>query len=385
MDTPNKKLKVGLVLDGGLEKPDGVQQYIMAIGDWLRSQGHQAHYLVAGSKNLDVSDVHVLSRNIHVSSNGNDLSIPLPASRPRLKKFLRNEQFDVLHVQTPYSPLMGGKLVNLAGSNTAVVGTFHILPNSWVTSFGNRLLGIWCRRSLKRFDDMLSVSPAATVFAKETFKVDSTVLPNVINYERFHKAKPFSRYDDSKLTILFFGRLVPRKGCLVLLQAIAQLKQSGESLPDFRVIICGKGPLEKNLKAFVKQNNLGGIVEFTGFVTEEDKPRYYASADISVFPSSGGESFGIVLLEAMASGKAAVLAGDNPGYHSVMAPQEDLLFEPKNIDALALKIKKYMTNDSQRKQLANWGETYTASFDVNVVGKKLLEVYQEALRKRRNL
>ncbi len=95
--------------------------------------------------------------------------------------------------------------------------------------------------------------------------------------------------------------------------------------------------MESKIRSYVKSYNLQSIVTLTGFVSESEKPRYYASADISVFPSSGGESFGIVLLEAMASGKAAVLAGDNPGYRSVMSPRPDLLFDPLDADALAEK------------------------------------------------
>jgi phosphatidylinositol alpha-mannosyltransferase len=193
---------------------------------------------------------------------------------------------------------------------------------------------------------------------------------------------PFEQYHDNKLTVLFLGRLVERKGCQLLLEAIAQLAKT-KNLPEFRVVICGRGHLEAKLKAFVKANGLEKIVEFTGFVSEEDKPRYYASADVSVFPSIGGESFGIVLLEAMASGKAAVLAGDNPGYRSVMQPQPDLLFDPKSVAVLTEKLKKYLTDQNLRQQMSAWGDNYTTEFDTGVVGAKLLDIYSQALRKRR--
>jgi phosphatidyl-myo-inositol alpha-mannosyltransferase len=376
-----EKLKVGLVLDGGLEKPDGVQQYILAIGDWLRSQGHDARYLVAGDIKLDVEGAHSLGRNIGVKFNGNRLVVPLPTSRRKLRKFLSGENFDVLHVQTPYSPMMGEQLIQLADKQTAVVGTFHILPNSWLSDWGSRLLAWWSRRSLSRFDAMLSVSSAAASFAKRAYSLDSNVLPNVVDYQRFHKAKPFEHYDDDTLTILFFGRLVPRKGCQLLLQAIAQLDQ----VPKFRVVICGTGPLRSKLEHYVQAHGLNEKVEFTGFVSEADKPRYYASADIAVFPSSGGESFGIVLLEAMSSGRAAVLAGNNPGYESVMLPQKELLFDPHDAAALADKLQLYMNNATLRQELADWGSQYTQDFDVEVVGQKLLQVYKQALRKRRQL
>jgi phosphatidylinositol alpha-mannosyltransferase len=377
----DSKLKVALVLDDGLDKPDGVQQYILSVGSWLSSHGHEVHYLVGQTLRSDIPNIHSLSRNIHVRFNGNRLSIPLPTSKTKLKKVLDDEQFDVLHIQTPYSPMMGGRLISLAGASTAVVGTFHILPNSLISTVGNWMLGLWCRHSLKRFDAMLSVSSAAAAFAQKTFHISSDVLPNVIDYARFSGAKPLKQYDDDIITILFLGRLVPRKGCEVLIKAIANLSRR-DDLPKFRVVICGKGPLEGSLKRSVEKLGLSDIVEFVGFIAEDIKPRYYASADLTVFPSSGGESFGIVLIEAMASGKSAVLAGDNPGYASVMAPQPELLFAPHDSDGLARLIAKYLILPKLRKDMAEWGHSHSAQFDVDVVGPKLVDIYKKALIKR---
>ncbi len=379
------KLRVGLVLDDGLDSPDGVQQYVLAIGEWLRGQGHEVLYLAGQTTRTDIEGVHSLSRNIGVRSNGNYLTIPLPTSRKKLRLFLSEHQLDVLHVQTPYSPFMGGRLVQVADRRTAIIGTFHILPNSRLISLGTRLLGWWSRPSLKHFDQMLSVSPAAQEFARQKFGVESSVLPNVVDYERFHDAKPLAKYNDSILTILFLGRLVPRKGCHLLLEAVAELVKRHDNLPPFRVVICGKGPLQHNLEQFVAKHGLSDVVEFAGFVSEDDKPSYYAAADISAFPSSGGESFGIVLLEAMASGKSVVLAGDNAGYRSVMHEQPDLLFKPKDKIILADKLAQYLKNTDMRNNMALWGANYTVGFDVNEVGNKLLKIYDEALRKRAKL
>jgi len=378
------KLKVGIVLDTSLDPNDGVQQYVVAIGEWLRTQGHDVHYLVGQTETRQLPNIHSLARNFSVSFNGNRTTIPLPTSRRKLRRFMHEHQFDVLHVQTPHHPLLAQRLVLAANPRTAVVGTFHILPYGFVSRIGTRALGLWLRPSLKRFDTMLSVSPAAAEFEQKVFGLPSKVLPNVIEYPRFHKAQPFSQYDDNVLTILFLGRLVPRKGCHVLLEAVALLA-SNKALPKFRVVICGKGPLDAELRSYVASHGLDDIVEFTGFVTEADKPRYYASADVSVFPSSGGESFGIVLLEAMASGQAAVLAGDNPGYHSVLHEQPDLLFDPNDVQALAQKLATYLSDVKLRQQKATWGANYTAGFDVDTVGRQLLEVYTEALRKRQAL
>jgi phosphatidylinositol alpha-mannosyltransferase len=377
------KLKIGLVLDTSLDPTDGVQQYVVAIGEWLRSQGHDVHYLVGQTQKRQLPNIHSLSRNISVVFNGNRTTIPLPTSRRKLRNFMARNHFDVLHVQTPHHPLMSQRLILAAPADTAVVGTFHILPYGRLARVGNKGLGIWLKPSLRRFDKLLAVSPAAAKFARWSFGLRAEVLPNVVDYRLFNQAKPLKKYDDETLTILFLGRLVPRKGCQLLLEAVARLNRA--DLPAFRVVICGRGPLEASLKRLVADNGLQDAVEFTGFVDEADKPSYYASADISVFPASGGESFGIVLLEAMASGRAAVLAGDNPGYRSVMEPQPELLFDPRDAGILASKLETYLRDKALRRQMAGWGADYTKDFDVNVVGQKLVGIYKEALLKRREL
>lgn len=377
----DKKLKIGLVLDTSLDQPDGVQQYVIGIGEWLRRQGHDVHYLVGQTKRTDLKNIHSLSRNVKVRFNGNRTTIPLPTNKQSLKAFLMVEKFDVLHVQMPHSPFMAQRLIAAADAKTAVIGTFHVAPYSRLVSAGNRALGVWLRPSIERFDTIISVSSAAADFAKTTFGVKSIVLPNVVDYGLFHKAKPLADYKDKTVTILFLGRLVPRKGSELLLQSVARLDKY-DDLPPFRVVICGKGPLKSKLEKYIKEHNLADIVTLVGFISETEKPRYYASANISVFPSSAGESFGIVLLEAMASGKAAVLAGDNPGYRTVMGPQPDLLFDPYSERALTDLLALYLRHPKLRQRAKKWGETYTKHFDVNVVGKQLENIYAEALRKR---
>ncbi|MDL2362846.1 MAG: glycosyltransferase family 4 protein [Patescibacteria group bacterium] len=374
-----KSLKIGFVLDDGLDKPDGVQQYIVAVGSWMGAQGHEVRYLVGETKRTDIPGVISVSRNMRWQFNGNRGTMPLPASRVKIQQLLQDEQFDVLHVQMPYSPFMAHKVILSAPLSTAVIGTYHIAPNSKLVIYGTKALGVWLRSSLRRFDTMLSVSPAAAAFAKQSFNIETSISPNVIDFPRFHKSKPLVEYDDDLPTILFLGRLVPRKGCMVLLQALQLMKQAG-TLPECRVLICGRGPLEAKLKEFATIHNLP--VTFVGFVSEDEKPRYYASADIAIFPSSGGESFGIVLLEAMASGNAVVLAGDNPGYRSVLHNNPELLFDPLNPQALAEKITLHMSNAKRSNQQRLWGVNFTKQFDIGIVGEQVESIYRDALQKR---
>lgn len=373
--------KIALVLDDTLDTPDGIQQYVLGIGEWLTAQGHDVHYLVGQTTRTDRDNIHSMSRNLKVRFNGNRLSMSLLSNKRKLREFMKKEQFDIVHVQVPYSPFMAHRVIMAAGDKTGVVGTFHILPNSQLASMGTRALATLLTRSRKRFDVVLSVSKAAQVFAKHRFKVNSEVLPNVFDYDLFHSAEVFPQYADKSVkTILFLGRLVPRKGCRTLLEAVAILAHDA-SLPPFRVVICGKGPLLAELQNYVQAHKLEDIVTFTGFVSVEDKPRYYASADISVFPSSGGESFGIVLLEAMASGNAAVLAGNNPGYASVMEERPEQLFSATKANVLAEHIRNLLIDEPKRTEYAKWGEQYTTRFDTNVVGQQLITYYEQALQK----
>lgn len=375
-------LKIGLVLDTSLDSTDGVPQYVVHLGEWLRGQGHDVHYLVGQTKRQDLPNLHSLSRNISVNFNGNRTTIPVFAGRRKIRQALSGRPFDVLHVQTPHHPFMAQPVVLAAARSTAIIGTFHVLPYGSLSRIGSKVLGFSLRPSLKKFDKMLAVSSVAAEFCSRSFGLNATVVPNMIDYQKFSSAKPLERYDDEVKTILFLGRLVERKGCRTLLEAVALLRRQPD-LTKFRVVICGRGAQEEQLRRFVQQQSLDSQVEFAGYVSEDDKPRYYASADLSVFPSSAGESFGIVLLEAMASGRATVLAGDNPGYHSVMEPRPELLFDPASSKELAQKLAFYLKNDASHAQTAAWGGRYAVQFDITVVGQQIVEHYTQALRKRR--
>jgi phosphatidyl-myo-inositol alpha-mannosyltransferase len=370
-------MKIGFVLDDTLDKPDGVQQYVLTMGAWLTAQGHEVHYLAGQSKRQDVGKVHSLSKNIRVKFNGNHLSIPLPANNRVIKELLAREQYDVLHVQMPYSPMLAHKVVRFAPKTTAVIGTFHILPQTRFVRVATHALGGWLHSSLRRFDQVFAVSPAAQVFASTAFRLsDVQVLPNVVALRTFQKAKPFPRYNDAIPTIMFLGRLVPRKGCAVFLDALALLKKNNPDLP-FRAVVCGKGPLEAELKSRAKRLGIEGMVEFTGFIDEADKPGYVASADIMAFPSNGGESFGIVLIEAMAAGRPVVLAGDNPGYRSVLQNRPDQLFEPRDNRLLAQKLQILLSDPSFRTAAVAWQLQHVGQFDIDTVGPQLVAAYSQ--------
>ncbi len=153
-----------------------------------------------------------------------------------------------------------------------------------------------------------------------------------------------------------------------------------ETVPDFKVYIGGPGHLMDDLKNYVKDHKLSDKVTFSGFIHEEDKAGYYASADIAVFPSSGGESFGIVLLEAMSSGRSVVLGGDNPGYRTVLGPRPELLFPARNASVLADKLTELLLNQSKAAEIIQWQNSYVPQFDVAAVGAQLVARYESVLK-----
>jgi phosphatidylinositol alpha-mannosyltransferase len=183
--------------------------------------------------------------------------------------------------------------------------------------------------------------------------------------------------------VVFLGRLVERKGCEYLLRAIAYMHDNRTWQPGAKVLICGAGPLETQLQEYSRRRHIAPFVEFVGYISEADKPRYLAGADVAVYPSTGGESFGIVLLEAMAASRGAVLAGNNPGYASVMAPRPKSLFDPHDTRALADAISDLLTDTATRAAAHEWQRSYIKQFDIPTIGERTVAIYQQALHNRR--
>lgn len=366
-------MKVGIVMDDTLDIPDGVQQHILTIGKWLAGQGHEVHYLMGNTSRTDVPNVHSLGRLVSLQYNRNNVRTPLPANRLKIKRLLEREKFDVLHVQMPYSPMLAKHVVNLAPKGTAIVGTFHILPASPLHGYSNSLLRLALGRSLKKFDKVVSVSEPAVHFARKVYGIKSEYMPNPIFVSDFRIGKRMSKFDKRKVNIVFLGRLVRRKGVLELIDAYNHLPD--DIAAKTRLLICGKGPLKDRANAKVRTDR---DVQFLGFVPEKDKPNYLASADIAVFPSTGGESFGIVLVEAMAAGSRVVIGGNNPGYKSVLAGQPYLLFDPSDRDAFVEQLITFIEDEKLRDRMYKWQQDNVSQYDIENVGPKLVRLYQEA-------
>lgn len=373
-------LKVGFVFDDSLDVNDGVAQQVKILGSYFSDQGHQVRYLVGQTKmeQWRGEKVYSLSRNVRVSFNANKLSTPLPANRKRIKQILSDEKFDVLHVQMPHSPFMAGRIIKAARKNTVIIGTFHILPAGKLSVWGSHFLKMLYGKSLKYFDYIASVSKPASVFAKQAYGIDSEVIPNTVNIHQFETKHrelsplPFRR-------VVYLNRLVERKGCKQLIEAFALLLKS---LPTTRLLIASDGHQRRKLEKLVSRLELSNNVKFLGFVSEADKPRLLANADIACFPSLYGESFGIVLLEAMASGASVVLGGNNPGYASVLSEQPLLLINPKDTQAFAVRLERLLTEKATIEGLHAWQLEHVKQYDVSTIGAQYLDVYNTAIANR---
>ncbi len=365
----NNRLKIGLVLDDTLDKPDGVQAAVLDIGKELSSRGHEVHYLVTDTKRDDIKNVHSLGGFVSLPFNGNSVRTPKPASRRTIKKLLNSLDLDVLHVQMPYSPLMAGRVVASAGEDTKVFGTFHILPYDRLTSIGTKLLGIFLKKNLNKFDGFFAVSKPARVFMKDTFGVDGEVLANPVDYA-FYSA--FNKQKSDKKQVVYVGRFDERKGVRQLVESYSLLPEKIQA--NTELTMCGKGPLLDEMKQLADQKQIA--IHFPGFVSDEQKAQYLADADVAVFPSTSGESFGIVLAEAMSAKAGVTIGGDNPGYRSVLGLEPRTLFNPNNFEEFARVLESFLTDDKLRTSIGGKQHDFVHEFDIQRIVDTLEKAYE---------
>lgn len=386
-----KSLTIGLVLDDGLDAPDGVQQYVLTVARELQARGHVVHLVASTTSRTDLERLHVLGRNLRVRFNGNVLSSPLPARSGDLDTLLREVRFDVLHVQLPHSPFMAGRLVRRVSDDVAVVGTFHILPESALVGLGTRALGLLERRTLARFDEVMAVSAPAAEFARRSFGIAASVVPNPVDMARFASGGPAraddqptsTAHDERPLRVVFLGRFVPRKGPRELVDAAAYVVDHRLVGRPWTLTLAGSGPLDDELRTQVAFEGLTDRVDMPGFVTEDAKAALLAGADLVVLPSTGGESFGISVVEAMAGGGGPVLAGDNPGYRSTMAGLEDQLVAPRDRVAFGQALARWLLDDDARARATERQRAAARRFDVHTVVDDIEATYRRALANRR--
>ncbi|HET7034337.1 MAG TPA: glycosyltransferase family 4 protein [Thermomicrobiaceae bacterium] len=285
-----------------------------------------------------------------------------------MKEFLQRESFDIVHVHEPLAPTL--PLMVLLHSKSVNVGTFHAARNSNLGYLsGKPILGHFHGK----LDARIAVSPAAAEFISQYFPARYEVIPNGIDTEQFGPhVEPVRRYVDGRPNILFVGRFnESRKGLKYLLRALALVRQE---FPHARLLVVGPGD-PRRYERELDRAQLTNVV-FVGPVDKQGLAAYYATCDIFCAPSTGRESFGIVLLEAMASGKP-VVATNIRGYSSVVRHRTDgLLVERKNPEALAVALVHLLADDQLRQRFGEAGRERAADFSWPVVARRVLETYE---------
>ncbi len=376
-------LKIALVSPYDFAYPGGVTAHVAHLAEQFRARGHEVHIVAPSSHDEaepDVSDdayVHRIGRVVSVPANGSVARITLSLrSYLQAKRLLREQQFDVIHLHEPMMPAL--PLTVLRHSKTTNIGTFHAARNSPLAYFYAKPI---IQPLFRKLHGHIAVSDAARDFVGEYFPADYRIIPNGIDYGRFSTPlPPLERFKDGRLNVLFVGRLEKRKGLRFLLRAWPSVL---EQVPNARLIVVGEGrPLEGYRRFAARQGWTTDDVYFAGYAMADDLPRYYQTADVFCAPSTGGESFGIVLLEAMAAG-TAVVASSIPGYRDVVTDGQDgLLVENKSSEALSLALVRLLRSPDLRHRLSATGRDKAKGYDWHRVGAQVLAYYEEVLERR---
>ena len=369
-------MKIGLVSPYDYSFPGGVVNHIFHLADYLCQRGHQVKIIAPGvndTKRYHNQNIKVMGRPFPIPYDGSTARIPLSPWLPaQVRRILREEHFDILHLHEPFAPLLC--VSALAYSTGTTVGTFHAChARSRTYSVSQPLLKRW----FPKLNGKITVSQAALNYVTRYFPGEYHIIPNGIDIKCFSPIGPHrTEFDDGKLNVLFVGRLEKRKGLEHLINACAIVKKE---LSNFRLIVVG--PVTRMRTGYQEQArklNLDDIV-FTGFVSNEELPHYYRTADIFCAPATGGESFGIVLLEAMACGKP-VVASNIEGYASVLTHgEEGLLVPPADEEALAQALLSLLHDRSRREQMGTRGEIKSAMYSWENVAGQVMKYYQSVL------
>jgi phosphatidylinositol alpha-mannosyltransferase len=371
-------MKIALVSPYDYPFPGGVTEHISHLETSFVAEGHEVRIL-APSSQRDVEEVRAsvyrLGKTI-ISVPANQsvarLTLSLTLSR-RVKQILSAERFDVVHLHEPLVPAL--PLTVLRCSQTTNVATFHAARDSY---FGYLYAKPLLKQFMRKLHGRIAVSAAAREFMGQYFPGDYRIIPNGIDVEAYQRPlPPIPELRDGKINLLFVGRLDKRKGLIYLLQALPQVKYH---FPNLRLVVIGAFNDEQmaEYRDFVRDSGLTDVL-FKGYVSDEEKIRYYQNCDIFCSPAIGRESQGVVLLEAMAAGKA-VIATTLDGYRTVVRHEQDgLLVHPMDHTALAVGLCRLLSDEGLRRRLGEAGRRKAQDYSWRKVSRQILELYRQAM------
>jgi|TARA_B100000315_G_scaffold210777_1_gene207239 phosphatidylinositol alpha-mannosyltransferase len=371
-------MKIALVSPYDIAHPGGVVSHILALERQFTKMGHQVRIIAPTSKKVPhIGDSFIRigrARTIPIRGTVIRISLSLRLAS-RIKEVLAEEKFDIIHLHEPFMPMLCSAVLRF--SDAVNIGTFHACQSSPGYNFGWPISRLILRRRRNKLIGKIAVSRTAMDFASKYIPGYYNIIPNGIDLEHFSPhASPIDRFCDGKINILFVGRLEKRKGLNHLLNAYRQVK--GE-FPNSRLIIVGPGTrLRRKYEKQIRRDSLEDVV-FVGYATYDELPSYYKTADIFCSPATGRESFGIVLLEAMAAGKP-IVATNIDGYASVLTHgEEGLLAPPEDEKGLAQALISLMADESLRRQMAAKGVFTASEYSWDKVAQKVFAYYLRIL------
>jgi len=373
-------MKIALVSPYDFAYPGGVTNHISSLEHYLTRMGHEVKVIAPASKAVPTFGDRFIPigrpRSIPTSGSIARVTISIRLS-PTVKAVLKKENFDIIHLHEPLMPMLCTTVLRM--SQTKTVGTFHAFGGRPAYNFAKPLTIWWLKKWFRKLDGKIAVSEPAMEFANKHLPGDYNIIPNGIDLEHFSPdVPPIDEFCDGKLNIVFVGRLEKRKGVNYLLKAYQRVK---EEIPNSRLLIVGPGTrLRHKYEKLVRRNGLKDVV-FTGHVSYDELPRYYKTADIFCAPATGRESFGIILLEAMAIGKP-VVASNIDGYARLITHGvEGLLVPPKDEERLAQALISVMTDESLRQQMGAKGILKAKEYDWKHIAQRILDYYTSILNK----
>jgi phosphatidyl-myo-inositol alpha-mannosyltransferase len=367
-------VKIAQVSPYDFGHPGGVPEHINHLRTEFTRLGHEVVVIAPRSSRggIEVGDgFYGIGRTVAIPGNGSRVRLTFDVTLyAAVKDLMRREQFDVVHLHEPLTPVL--PYMVLLNSKSTNVATFHAFRanNPWYSAFKPYMQFV-----LGRLDRRIAVSHPALEFVTQYFDGPYDVIPNGIDLQNYgENIEPFPWANDGTPRILFVGRFEEqRKGFKYLMRAMPLVRQQ---FPNARLVVVGTGKPEKFQDQMARYGVWG--VDFIGYVTPEEKPRYYASCDIFCAPSIARESFGIVLLEAMASGKP-VVAANIPGYASVLTnEQEGLLVMPRDPQAIALALVRVLADADLRRRFAANGLATAEQYAWPRVAERVLLSYEKA-------
>jgi phosphatidylinositol alpha-mannosyltransferase len=373
-------MKIALVSPYDFAFPGGVGRHIINLERNFTRAGHEVKIIapVQRKKAKELGDNFIrIGSPFAIPASESIMRISLSMHlAPKIKSVLAREKFDIMHLHEPFMPMLCS--ATLRFSNTVNVGTFHAAQGSPGYDFGKPVSTWMLQRRARKLDGHIAVSVPAMRYVSRYVPAEYEIIPNGIDTHYFRPdVQPMEQYMDGKLNIVFMGRLEYRKGLNYLLKAFFEIKKQ---MPNTRLIICGPGlRLRKRYESWVKKNNLEDVV-FTGMVSHEDQPRYYRTADIFCAPNTGRESFGLILLEAMATCRPIVATNIEGFANVVKHGEEGLLVPPETVKPLADSLLTLLNDKQRRERMGQKGFVTAQKYDWEGVSQRILEYYEKTIR-----